>query len=200
MLAPMAAYDPATALVVVDVQNDFADPRGNLSVEHGQDIIPAVNEQIAAAARAGATIVYTQDWHPEQTPHFEKDGGVWPVHCVRDTWGAKLHPELDVVADAVRIRKGVGGEDGYSAFTVRDPQTGHEQPTDLHGQLQARGIERLVICGLAQDVCVLETVIDARDRGYDTTVLADAMAAVDLAHGDAARAVARMVAAGAEVV
>ena len=88
-------YDERTALVVVDVQNDFADPAGSLTVPGAEEVITAVNEEIEAAAAAGAAIVYTQDWHPPRTPHFVTDGGPWPVHCVRDTWGAELHPALD---------------------------------------------------------------------------------------------------------
>ncbi len=108
----MAQYDAQTALVVVDVQNDFADPRGSLSVRGGEAVVDAVNREIDRARAAGATVAYTQDWHPESTPHFQKDGGVWPVHCVRNTWGAELHPRLVVAGEVVR--KGVDGEDGYS--------------------------------------------------------------------------------------
>ena len=88
-------YDGRTALLVVDVQNDFADPNGSLTVPGAGEVITAVNSEIEAAAEAGAAIVYTQDWHPPRTPHFVTDGGPWPVHCVRGTWGADLHPALD---------------------------------------------------------------------------------------------------------
>ena len=90
-------YDRETALVVVDVQNDFADPNGSLYVHEGEAVVPVANGQIGEAEEAGALIVYTQDWHPESTPHFEKDGGLWPVHCVHDTWGAMFQPDLQVV-------------------------------------------------------------------------------------------------------
>ena len=85
-------YDRETALVVVDVQNDFADPNGNLYVTGGEDVVPVINGEIADARSAGARVVYTADWHPASTPHFAKDGGIWPVHCVGDTWGAAFHP------------------------------------------------------------------------------------------------------------
>src|SRR5439155_20436555 len=114
----MPAYDASTALVVVDVQNDFADPKGSLYVRGGERVPAAANGEIARARAAGTLVVYTQDWHPESTPHFAKDGGIWPVHCVGGTWGAEFHPNLDVAEDAVVLRKGTGGEDGYSAFTV----------------------------------------------------------------------------------
>ncbi len=195
----MVTYDPATALIVVDVQNDFADPKGSLSVDGGAEIVPFVNEQIAAAAGAGATVVYTRDWHPESTPHFAKDGGIWPVHCVAGTWGAEFHPDLDVRDDAVVVSKGVGGEDGYSGFTVRDPETGEETPTDLDAVLRDRGVSKVVIVGLATDYCVKATAIDAARLGYDTTVLADGIRAVNLRPGDGARAIAEMCEAGVTI-
>src|SRR5436189_4146883 len=133
-------YDDATALLVVDVQNDFADPKGSLYVRGGEDVVPVADREIDAAQRVGATVAYTQDWHPPDTPHFAKDGGVWPVHCVRDTWGAELHPGLTVVADPVR--KGTGGEDGYSGFSMREPTTGEEEPTGLEDALRAARVER----------------------------------------------------------
>src|SRR6188472_3985838 len=102
------AYDARTALVVVDVQNDFADPAGSLSVPGATAVIGTVNEHIAAATAAGAVVVYTQDWHPPRTPHFVTDGGPWPVHCVQETWGAALHPALDVVAGDP-VLKGTAG-------------------------------------------------------------------------------------------
>ena len=86
-------------------------------------------EALVAATAAGALVVYTQDWHPGDTPHFAKDGGTWPVHCVQDTWGAQLHPRLDVRGDVVR--KGENGEDGYSGFTMKDPSTEETVPTRL---------------------------------------------------------------------
>ena len=113
----MQRYHPDTALVIVDVQNDFADPTGGLSVPDGAAVIPVINGEIAMAVSAEALIVATQDWHPERTPHFARDGGIWPVHCVADTWGAELHPELALPGDAPRVRKGANGEDGYSGFT-----------------------------------------------------------------------------------
>src|SRR5450756_2036004 len=133
-------YDTTTALIVVDVQNDFADPAGNLSVADGDAIVPYVNGQIAAALAGGAFVAYTQDWHPPSTPHFAKDGGPWPVHCVAGTWGAAFHPAL--TADAgPSVRKGANGEDGYSGFTMRDPLKEATVPTELDGLLRGR-VER----------------------------------------------------------
>jgi nicotinamidase/pyrazinamidase len=192
----MPRYDPAIALVVVDVQNDFADPAGSLSVAGGDAVIPIINAEIGRAAEAGALTVFTQDWHPGSTPHFAKDGGLWPVHCVADTWGAQLHPGLDAPHEASRIRKGVNGEDGYSGFTIRDATTGEETPTELDGLLRDQAIERVVVVGLATDYCVKATALDAVRLGYETQVLTDAIGAVDLAPGDGARALEEMAAAG----
>lgn len=190
----MVRWDERTALVVVDVQNDFADPAGGLSVSGGDAIIPAVNAAIAAAEAAGACVVYTQDWHPPDTPHFAKDGGVWPVHCVQDTWGADFHPDLRVAGDVVR--KGTGGEDGYSGFTVRDPVAGNPTDTLLDSLLRDRGVETVVVAGLATDYCVRDTALDAACRGFATFVLIDAVRAVDLHPGDGARALEAMRRAG----
>ncbi len=194
----MVTYDARTALILVDVQNDFADPAGSLSVRGGDRIITGLNEQIRAAQEAGAAVIYTQDWHPASTPHFAQDGGIWPVHCVMDTWGAELHPDLVVAGP--RVRKGSNGEDGYSGFSMRDPQTGREAPTPLAGLLRERGVSRVVIGGLATDYCVKATALDALRLGFETQVLADGIAAVDLADGDGARALAAMTEAGARLV
>lgn len=193
-------YDENTALVVVDVQNDFAHPDGSLYIDGGDRIIGTVNAHVTDARDAGALVVYTQDWHPSSTPHFVTDGGVWPVHCVKDTWGAEFHPSLDVLGDAPVVRKGTSGEDGYSAFTVRDPESGEESPTDLDATLRQHGVERVVVCGLAQDVCVKATVLDAREKGYQTVVLGDATRPVDAEEGDGEQAIAQMQDAGASVV
>ncbi len=193
----MTQYDDKTALIVVDVQNDFADPRGNLYVARGEDVIPVANREIERARAAGALVAYTQDWHPESTPHFEKDGGIWPVHCVMETWGADFHPDLEVGDDV--IRKGSGGEDGYSGFSVRDPATGAEERTRLEALLKEHGIERVVVLGLATDYCVKETAIDSSRAGFDTTVLSDGVRAVNLNEGDGEKALEEVTAAGARV-
>lgn len=190
-------YTSTTALIVVDVQNDFADPEGSLSVAGGEDTVPFINAQIEAARGKGATIVRTQDWHPQSTPHFEKDGGIWPVHCVADTWGAEFHPDL--IDDGLVVRKGTGGEDGYSGFTVRDPETGEESSTGLEALLRERSISAVVVVGLATDYCVLQTAVDAVQLKFDTTLLADGVRGVNLEPGDSARAIAEMVACGVKV-
>jgi nicotinamidase/pyrazinamidase len=195
----VAEYDRGDALIVVDVQNDFADPQGSLSVRGGGEILPVVNREVQAALAAGSTVVFTQDWHPERTPHFRADGGIWPVHCVRDTWGAELHPALHRPPDAAVLRKGVDGEDGYSGFSVRDPGTGEVEATGLESLLRDAGVDRVLVAGLATDYCVKETVLDARRLGFETVVVRDGVRAVDLQPGDGDRAIDRMREAGAEV-
>ena len=160
----MQRYDSRTSLIVVDFQNDFAAPAGSLSVSGGLSILPTINAEIAAATAVGATVVYTQDWHPESTPHFARDGGIWPVHCVGGTWGAELHPEL--IVDGPRVRKGANGEDGYSGFTMRDPVTGDTTPTELEGLLRERDVSRVIVCGLATDYCVKATALDGVRLGF----------------------------------
>lgn len=187
-------YDSKTALVVVDMQNDFADPSGSLYVSGGVDLVPVVNAEVIRAVSSGAFVVYTQDWHPESTPHFEKDGGIWPVHCVMDSWGAAFHPDLVVAGPTVR--KGSNGEDGYSGFTMRDPITGEEAPTELDEMLHARSVEHVTVVGLALDYCVQATALDAVRLGYHTRLPPLLTRAVDLEPGDGARALDRVMAAG----
>ena len=188
------AFAPTAGLIVVDVQNDFADPNGSLSVHGGEHVVGEVNHLVEVARAAHAPITYTQDWHPPDTPHFEKDGGVWPVHCVRDTWGAEFHPALHVDGDVVR--KGTGGEDGYSGFTMRDAVTQVDASTGLAELLRGRGVTSVVIAGLATDYCVKATALDAVHLGVSATVVRAAVAAVDVQPGDGERAFEEMAAAG----
>ena len=190
-------YDSRTALLVIDGQNDFADPEGSLYVSGAGEAVPYINEEIAGARAAGAFVVYTQDWHPESTPHFAKDGGIWPVHCVKESWGAEFHPGL--VVDGPSVKVGVEGEDGYSGFTVRDPETGAETATEMAQLLDEHAIERIVVVGLATDYCVKETAIDGVRAGFDTTVLAGGIRAVNLEPDDGSRAVAAMRSAGVTI-
>jgi len=191
----MARYDPNTCLLVVDVQNDFASPDGSLYVQGGEQIVPVVNREIERARAAGARVIYSQDWHPEATPHFAKDGGIWPVHCVMESWGADFHSGL--LVDGPVVRKGSGGEDGYSAFTVRHPVSGETTETSLADMLAEAGVTQLVVVGLTTDYCVRSTVLDARAKGYPTTVIENAVRAVNLQPEDGDRAVEEMLAAGA---
>ena len=195
-LPSVPAYNPRTALIVVDIQNDFAHPEGSLYVSGAETVIDAANAAISDALGAGALVVYTQDWHPERTPHFVTGGGIWPVHCLRESWGADFHANLTQNAGPV-IRKGVDGADGYSGFTTRDPQSGEQHPTALAELLSEHGIERAIVIGLATDYCVVETAADAVALGLEVVVPTAAVAAVDLKPGDGERALDRLEALGA---
>jgi nicotinamidase/pyrazinamidase len=194
-----ALYDRATALIVVDVQNDFADPAGALYVARGEEVVPVANREIARAVAAGAAVAYTQDWHPPSTPHFAKDGGLWPVHCVQGSWGAALHPALRRV-DGQVVRSGAGGGEGYSGFVERDPRTGEESGTGLAEWLRDAGVARVVVLGLATDYCVKATALDAVRAGFVATVLRDGVRAVEREPGDGDRALDEMRRAGVAVV
>ena len=198
LLGDRVVRAPQRALIVVDVQNDFASPTGALYVVGGEDIIARVNEEVSVFLAKGQVVTYTQDWHPLRTPHFLTDGGVWPVHCVRHTWGSDLHPDL--VAHGHLVRKGVSGEDGYSGFTVVDPVSGATATTALGGLLRGYGVTEVTVVGLATDYCVRATALDAVAAGFATTVLLDAVRAVELESGDGDRALAEMAVAGVELV
>jgi nicotinamidase/pyrazinamidase len=190
-------YGPGVGLVVVDVQNDFATPTGSLYVGGGEHVVPGVNAEVAAALAAGSPVFYTQDWHPESTPHFTSGGGVWPPHCVAGTSGAEFHPDLKVVGEVVR--KGVDGGDGYSGFSVRDPQSGDRSETVLGDRLAAAGVHTIVLVGLAGDYCVRDTALDARRLGLDVVVPLDLTRFVNLTPGDDQRAISTMRRAGAQL-
>jgi len=162
------------------------------------EVVAFSNDQIDAARAAGALVVFTQDWHPPSTPHFVKDGGTWPVHCVADSWGAELAPGLHVRGPV--IRKGTRGEDGYSGFTVRAPTNGVEQDTELPGLLDDREVARVVVIGLATDYCVKETTLDALRRGFTTVVLSEGVRAVNREPGDGDRALDELAGAGAQLL
>ena len=197
IVAAERTWGEGIALLVVDVQNDFADPAGSLSVAGGPDIVPVVNDLVTAARRSGSLVVYTQDWHPPVTPHFASSGGIWPDHCVQGSWGAELHPFL--LVDGPIVHKGAEGEDGYSGFRGRDPITGEEGPTPLEGILREAGVRRVVIAGLATDYCVKESARHAVQLGFEVEVVEDAVRAVDRQPGDGEAALDELRALGVEV-
>ena len=198
MASGTVSFDPRTALVVVDLQNDFADPRGSLYVRGASEVIERANAYVQLARQAGSTIAYTQDWHPAHTPHFAQDGGIWPVHCLAESWGARFVPNL--IVDGAIIRKGAGGEDGYSGFSMRDVTTGETRLTELARLLSSAGVEVIVVCGVATDYCVKETSLDAVGLGSEVVVLTDAVRAVDLHPGDGERALEAMQGAGVRCI
>ena len=196
-MAEPVNYDEHTALLVVDVQNDFADPAGSLYVAGGEEVPSVANREASRARAAGALVVYTRDWHPPETPHFTPQGGIWPVHCVRETWGAEFHPTLKV--DGELIYKATGPEDGYSAFSVQHLPTGEIRGTGLDELLKKHGVTNVVIVGIATDYCVRQTALDAVRLGYDVEVLREGIRAVDIEPGDGERALAEIEDAGARV-
>ena len=119
------------------------------------------------------------------------------MHCVANTWGAEFAPALRV--DGEVVRKGTGGEDGYSGFSVRDPVTGEESSTGMAELLAERGVERVVVVGLALDYCVKDTALDAVAAGFDATLLRHATAAVNLQPTDGDEALAALEGAGVEL-
>lgn len=161
---PKEALARGDALLIVDVQNDFC-PGGALPIEQGDEVVPVLNTWIAAAVAAGIPIYASRDWHPRGHVSFRESGGPWPVHCLQDSPGAQFRADLRLPADTIRITKGVRFDhDQNSAF----------DETGLAGDLQKHGIRRLWIGGLAQDVCVLATVLDARAGGFEVMVIRDA--------------------------
>jgi len=175
------------ALILVDVQNDFC-PGGALAVEEGDGVVPVLNEWIERAKAAHATVVASRDWHPEGHCSFERQGGPWPLHCVQGTEGAAIRADLNIPDLLLLVSKGRDLErDQYSAF----------DGTGLGDALRARNVERLFIGGLAQDVCVRQTVLDACDEGFETHLILDATRPVDQEQGR--RALVEMTDAGAVV-
>jgi nicotinamidase/pyrazinamidase len=142
--------------------------------------------------------VYTRDWHPAETPHFQPFGGRWPTHCVRDTWGARFHPDL--VVDGEVVDKATGPDDGYSGFSVQHLPTGEVRGTGLEQLLRAHGVERVAITGIATDYCVRETGMDAVRLGFETSVFAEGVRAVDLEPGDGERAMHDLEEAGVAIL
>jgi nicotinamidase/pyrazinamidase len=180
------------ALLIVDVQNDFC-PGGALAVPEGDQVVPILRRLAERFDAAGRPVYASRDWHPVDSTHFQVNGGTWPVHCVQGTPGARLHENLRLPASAMIVTTGQGRtDDGYSAMVGEVAGRG-----SLLEDLQARGIERLVVGGLATDYCVRHSVLDALRSGLEVVVLTDAVRAVDVAPGDGTRALEEMAAAGA---
>lgn len=172
--------DPQTdALIVVDVQRDFC-PGGALAVPHGDDVVPVINRLFGLT---DWLTVATRDWHPADHCSFTAQGGIWPPHCVAGTEGAAFHPALDQSRIRTVVSKAVTRDaEAYSGF----------QGTDLAALLAARGIRRVVVCGLATDYCVKATALDARRAGLDVVVIEDAVRGVEVKPGDCAKAIDEM--------
>lgn len=192
-----------SALIVIDVQNDFC-PGGALAVERGDEVVAPVNRLISKAEH----VILTQDWHPADhssfaTQHARRDPfdtvkmsygdqTLWPDHCVQGTKGAEFHSELRVRDSELVLRKGFRKEiDSYSAFYENDRTT----KTGLNGYLRDRGLKRLFMCGLATDFCVAWSALDGRREGFPVIVIEDACRAIDL-NGSLAAARGEMLKAG----
>jgi nicotinamidase/pyrazinamidase len=183
------------ALLIVDVQNDFC-PGGALAIRDGDRVIAPLNAAAQLFSAASLPILASRDWHPPQTPHFRDFGGTWPIHCVAGTTGAAFHPDLRLPPETIILAKGSDPAlDGYSAF-----EGVSADGVPLAEFLVQLGVQRLYIGGLATDYCILATTLEARQRGLAVTVLSDAIAGVELAPGDVARALARIAEAGTQLV
>ena len=190
------------ALILVDVQPDFM-PGGTLACHEGDAIVPGIDALLRQ--RRFRHVAATQDWHPrghvsfagshsgrppfEQITLYGQPQTLWPEHCVQDTPGAALHPGIDWSALDAVIRKGSDpGVDSYSGFRENHGPHGSRPSTGLAGWLRERGVDEVVVCGLARDVCVLWTVQDALDLGFRASVLWDLSRPVTPASDDATRA------------
>ena len=157
-------------------------------VLEGDEVVEPLNKLIDKFLERGEPVYKTRDWHPSETRHFVAYGGTWPVHCVQDSPGARFHPALTLPTDTLVVTKGVRFDrDQYSAF----------DETGLAAELRKRGVRRVWVGGLAQDVCVRATVLDARREGFDVILIADATRPVTPDGGE--RAIEEMRQAGARV-
>lgn len=178
------------ALIAVDVQRDFL-PGGSLAVTEGDAVVPVLNRYIRRFVRADLLVIATRDWHPPGHCSFAAQGGPWPPHCIRDTPGAEFAPGLDLPEDVVIVSKATRNDaDAYSAF----------DGTKLAVLLRAQGARRLFVGGLATDYCVLATVTDGLDAGFEVVLLRDAVRAVGIEPDDEAKALDKMRAAGATCI
>lgn len=181
-------YPLSTALLVVDVQNDFCQ-NGSLAVPNGDEVVPIINQLLPLFS----TVVLTQDWHPGNHLSFASnhtdrspfdmikmdygDQVLWPDHCIQGSTGAEFHAGLDTTSAQLIIRKGMNPAiDSYSAFTEADRET----TTGLASWLRAKQITEVVCVGLATDFCVAWTALDAVKSGFSTTLNLAASRAIDL--------------------
>ena len=178
--------------MVVDVQNDFCSG-GALAVAEGDQVAAVLSEYAARFAAAGLPVIATRVWNPARTSNLKDFGGIWPVHCVQNTFGAEFHPALRISPAAVVVSKGSAADvDSYSGFDGVDANG-----ASLAALLRAAAVEDIFIGGLATDYCVKQTALDGLNYGFGVVLLLDAMRGVDLAPGDAARALDEMQRAGA---
>jgi nicotinamidase/pyrazinamidase len=186
--------DNHTALVVVDIQNDFC-PGGALPVTDGDKVVPILNKYIQLFRSASAPIIYTRDWHPPDHRSFKAQGGQWSPHCVQETEGAKFRPDLSPPAELEIVSKADRKDEAYSFFKGTDLE---HRLKRLKLRLGFRGgIKTLFVGGLATDYCVRETVLDALKLGFQVYYLDDASKGVNVKPEDSQMAVKEMVSKGA---
>lgn len=167
---------PDDALLVVDVQVDFC-PGGALAVTAGDAVVPVLNRWLGAAANRDVPVYASRDWHPREHPSFREQGGPWPPHCIQDTPGAAFHGALRLPPHTLKVTKGTRFDrDQTSAF----------DETGLASHLRARGVRRIWVGGLALEVCVRASVLDALREGFETHVIMDATRPLDHARGEQA--------------
>ena len=177
------------ALLVIDVQNGFC-PGGSLAVTDGDKVVDPINAAIKHAKENDMPILFSRDWHPEKTTHFEK----WPPHCIQGTKGAEFHPDLDT-AGGVVFSKGMDPEeDSYTAFDGIN-----NKGQKLEEYLQQAQVLRLFVAGLATDYCIRASALDALAKGFDTVILSDAIKAVNIKPDDGEKALNEMTNAKAKV-
>ena len=184
--------DSTHALLIVDVQNDFC-TGGALAVPDGESVVPPLRRLAQHFTALGLPVYATRDWHPADSRHFASNGGVWPVHCVQGTLGARLREDLKLPSSVQIVSKGQSRtDDGYSAVAGEVAGRG-----TLLEDLKTRGVDKVIVGGLATDYCVKHSVLDLLSQGYAVTLLTDAIRAVDLKSGDGQRALDDMTKAGA---
>jgi nicotinamidase/pyrazinamidase len=180
------------ALIIVDMQNDFC-PGGALAVAGSDEIVPVINRYIGIFRERGLQIIASRDWHPRQTRHFRKFGGIWPEHCVQRTSGAVFRAGLLLPPNTLVFSKGMDPErDDYSAL-----QATNDEGAPMAEFLGNEGIRELHICGLATDYCVRETALEGLRLGFSVTLLVDAVRGVNIQPGDSERALAELKDSGA---
>ena len=179
-----------TALFIIDVQRDFCNG-GALAVKDGDAVVPVCNKLIELAANHGCVVFASRDWHPANHCSFTEFGGMWPAHCVAGEPGSEFHPDLKLPVDAMIFNKDYEVDvNSYSALAN----------TPAAGVMHDAGVTRLIICGLATDYCVKNTVLDCLKAGFKVVVVSDGCRAVNVNPGDDQRAFDEMSAAGAEIM
>jgi len=181
------------ALLIVDVQNDFC-PGGALAVSKGDRVVPVINRYIQIFQKRNFSIFASRDWHPARTNHFKEFGGLWPVHCVQKTKGARFHPRLKLPRTVIIISKGYKtSQDGYSVFEGVD-----KKGRDFKKNLRELGIRELYVAGLATDYCVKSSALDALKEGFKVKLLTDAVKGVNIKPDDSRKAIRQMIRLGAK--